>query len=184
MKGLLVELSRDARRAAFTRGGALVADELVDPALPRPAVAPGMGAHHVVDGLRRGAADAPGSPADHAAGSEGRAGDGHRSARPCDRRRRCRPAEHAPPRDWRLGCLICGRADSGGWFTPRKTWTPARADACTRQRHPKLRHLPLPKAGLLVRCVDKDGREWCREAARSRRNDTGIINLIPVEFES
>ena len=52
------------------------------------------------------------------------------------------------------------------------------------QRHPKLRHLPLPKAGLLVRCVDKDGREWCREAARSRRNDTGIINLIPVEFES
>ena len=47
-----------------------------------------------------------------------------------------------------------------------------------------MRHLPLPKAGLLVRCIDKDGREWCRETARSRRNERGLINLIPVEFES
>jgi hypothetical protein len=52
------------------------------------------------------------------------------------------------------------------------------------QRHPKLRHLPPPKAGLLVRCIAKDGREYCRETARSRRNDHGVINLIPVEFES
>ena len=36
MKGLLVELSRDTRRAAFTRGGVLVADEAVDPAYRDP----------------------------------------------------------------------------------------------------------------------------------------------------
>ena len=52
------------------------------------------------------------------------------------------------------------------------------------QRNPRMRHLPLPKAGLLVRCLTKDGTECCRETARSRRNDHGIINLIPVEFES
>lgn len=52
------------------------------------------------------------------------------------------------------------------------------------QRNPRLRHLPLPKAGLLVRCLTKDGTECCRETARSRRNEAGIINLIPVEFES
>lgn len=52
------------------------------------------------------------------------------------------------------------------------------------QRNPRMRHLPLPKAGLLVRCLTGDGAECCRETARSRRNDKHVINLIPVEFES
>ena len=51
------------------------------------------------------------------------------------------------------------------------------------QQNPRLRHLPLPKAGMLVRCLTKDGTDCYREAARSRRNDKGLINLIPVEFE-
>ena len=46
-----------------------------------------------------------------------------------------------------------------------------------------MRHLPLPKAGLLVRCLTKDGTDCCRETARSRRNERGLINLIPWEFE-
>ena len=52
------------------------------------------------------------------------------------------------------------------------------------QRNPRLRHLPLSKAGLLVRCLTRDGTDCCRETTRSRRNEAGIINLIPVEFES
>ena len=52
------------------------------------------------------------------------------------------------------------------------------------QRNPKLRHLPLPRAGLLVRCLQKDGTDCYRETARSRRNEAGIINLIAYEFES
>ena len=30
------------------------------------------------------------------------------------------------------------------------------------QRNPRMRHLPLPKAGLLVRCLTRDGTECCR----------------------
>jgi hypothetical protein len=52
------------------------------------------------------------------------------------------------------------------------------------QRNPKLRHLPLPKAGLLVRVLAKDGREYCRESARSRANADGVINLVPQGRES
>ena len=50
------------------------------------------------------------------------------------------------------------------------------------QRHPKLRHLPLPKAGLLIRAIGKDGRTHYREAARSRANDRAVIHLVPPEF--
>ena len=52
------------------------------------------------------------------------------------------------------------------------------------QRHPKLRHLPPPKAGMNVLCLAKDGRSYNRETARSGRSAAGVINLIPVEFES
>ena len=51
------------------------------------------------------------------------------------------------------------------------------------QRNPRFRHLPLPKAGMLVRCLTKDGTDCYRQTARSRANDKGIINLIPVERE-
>ncbi|MDE0228013.1 MAG: hypothetical protein OXJ62_04075 [Spirochaetaceae bacterium] len=71
----------------------------------------------------------------------------------------------------------------------RMVYGPKDLDTGTRkclhaQRNPRLLHLPLPKAGTLVRAITKDGTDCCRETARSRRNDKGIINLIPVEFES
>ena len=52
------------------------------------------------------------------------------------------------------------------------------------QRHPGMRHLPLPKAGLLVHVIDKDGVLHHRETARSRRNAAAVINLVPTEFTS
>ena len=52
------------------------------------------------------------------------------------------------------------------------------------QRHPKLRHLPLPKAGLLVRALAKDGRDYYRETARSHANEKHVINLVPQGRES
>ena len=71
----------------------------------------------------------------------------------------------------------------------RFVWGPKDLETGTRkcrhaQRHPRMRHLPLPRAGLLVHCIAKDGRTYSRETARSRRNDRAVINLIPVEFES
>ena len=45
------------------------------------------------------------------------------------------------------------------------------------QRHPRMRHLPLPKAGLAVLVLDKDGVEHHRATARSRTNRQAIINL-------
>jgi hypothetical protein len=47
------------------------------------------------------------------------------------------------------------------------------------QCNPRLRHLPLPKAGLLVRCLAKDGRDYYRETARSRANANAVISLVP-----
>ena len=47
------------------------------------------------------------------------------------------------------------------------------------QCNPAHRHLPLPKAGLLVRCLAKDGRDYYRETARSRANANAVINLVP-----
>ena len=70
----------------------------------------------------------------------------------------------------------------------RMVYGPNDLDTGTRkcrhaQRHPRMRHLPLPKAGMLVRCLQKDGTDCHRQTARSRRNDKGIINLVPVERE-
>ena len=47
------------------------------------------------------------------------------------------------------------------------------------QRNPRMRHLPLPKAGMLVRALAKDGRDYYRETARSRANANAVINLVP-----
>ena len=50
------------------------------------------------------------------------------------------------------------------------------------QCNPRLRHLPLPRAGLLILAIAKDGKTCYREPARSRANPGAVINLLPPEF--
>ena len=67
-------------------------------------------------------------------------------------------------------------------YGPEDLATGPRQAQHAQRHHPKLRHLPLPKAGLLIRAIGKDGKVYYREAARSRANDKAVINLVPPEF--
>ena len=100
-------------------------------------------------------------------------------------------AQAAPAPLGRAGAALAHENGADPWQGRqwRLVYGPKDLDTGTRQcvhaqRHPRMRHLPPPKAGMNVRVLAKDGREYNRETARSRRTDAGVINLIPVEFEA
>ena len=79
----------------------------------------------------------------------------------------------------------CGNRGFAAW---RLVYAPDDLDTGPRQcRHAQralgLRHLPLPKAGLPVSCVAKDGSILTRTVARTKANAQHVINLTPLGRE-